>query len=642
MSLNIFLVIIILILNFATVDVSDRIKNILNEEEYNKNKQHIYNKYEQRLEGRYDDCCKITYVYGNNITHTTSIWNSYFYNCSQYHITEVPSLVSELIIRKYTGYDVDCSHCSLDLVPTEIPGVPSDEIIRLNLSGNYVERLPSKVFANFTSLVSLNLSNNLVMVICEDAFFGLTNLEVLQMGGINNGSNEITIIQPDAVFSMLLKLSALDISNYYRQGFLFDELMLALCSVKSPLEVLIMNRIHGSVFVPWILNKSFYRCINQINLKVLSMEQNAITGITDISDLKLYQLRWISVRRNCIVPYFTTKFALIEMSLLTCFDMGCQKIASDWIDCTPENTSSLTTSTWNKKHSGYPENNSTCPKGSIPSIQMFRNLRYVRLDYWDIGVYIDFHNFKFCLVNNVIEHLDFSYTKVFGLHGTAWCMHNLTYVSLRGIKAQFLDSKILCQAPKLKVLILKNSATPVNFEHHGASSMFKQSPQLTHIDLSYNGIKTIQNEMFQWSKHLEYLDLSHNQLLHINLESKNLTSLKTLDLSWNQLHGLNIRFALQLDGLAKNQNLTLHLENNPLMCTCVVREYLKIIYFSKIHIPGYDKRNGTVCVFENGTSLPVKHATELLLFECMVDYKTVFILYSVVVLLEFIIALIGR
>ena len=618
---------------------------------------YLHSKNGQKLQrsGKTLSCCRTFKVFRNENGYlASSLWDSYFYNCSKYHISEVPGLMSELVIKNYTGYDVNCSKCDLDQVPQEIPGIPSNEIIRLNLACNHLTRLTSNIFSNFTSLVSLDISSNKMQHVSNESFLGLTNLQVLQMAGSNTGGSFLHITSPGTLFTMLPRLLVLDVSNNLRKGFIFDELILALCEVSSSLEVLVMNRIHGSKFVPWMLDKHFYGCLNHTKLKVLSLERNAIVGMVDIQVSIFPYIRWLSVRRNSIVAYQPTAFLVLTIQNLTCFDIGCQKIGSDWIDCNPQNnptsvgTNSLnarnmvTSNNYIKDQSGK---QNICPT-SRPKlyIETLKKLRYVRMDYIDIGSGMNFNNPPFCLRNNSLEHLDVSYSKLLEMNGTAWCMDKLKYINARGTQADFLDSKLFCQMPRLQTLILANSAAAETFQDSQASVMFHHNQDLSYLDLSNNNLKNLPPNIFEFSRKLQNINLNHNQFSQLLFNIKHLNSLKTIDLRWNQIQSFTFseKFLFQLHSLAiKQNNISLLLRNNPLTCSCAERRYLEMLSHPKISIPGWS--DGSLkCLYENGTSLSIKAASTMLNVQCMTDYKLIYLLYAITVTLEMLIAIICR
>lgn len=72
------------------------------------------------------------------------------------------------------------------------------------------------------------------------------------------------------------------------------------------------------------------------------------------------------------------------------------------------------------------------------------------------------------------------------------------------------------------------------------SDLFKKNIQLTNVDLSYNEIKNIEHDLFSLKVELEFIDLAHNQLDYVpNFAVK---SIQSLVLSNNEIKILDLNF----------------------------------------------------------------------------------------------------
>ena len=86
--------------------------------------------------------------------------------------------------------------------------------------------------------------------------------------------------------------------------------------------------------------------------------------------------------------------------------------------------------------------------------------------------------------------------------------------------------------------------------------------KLTHLNLAFNTISSLDITLFDGLQHLHYLDLSHNSLSEITGSPfQNLFDLQHLDLSCNQIESLSIALGLEiLDTLSISYNKIAHLD----------------------------------------------------------------------------------
>ncbi|CAC5366386.1 unnamed protein product [Mytilus coruscus] len=102
--------------------------------------------------------------------------------------------------------EAQCNHQGLTSVPINLP----PDIKNLDLSYNRLTRLDANVFLRYKYLEHLMLDNNVIRLLHEKAFNGLSLLKYLSMS--NNYLN-ITESYPPKVFESLKNLSVLDISR---------------------------------------------------------------------------------------------------------------------------------------------------------------------------------------------------------------------------------------------------------------------------------------------------------------------------------------------------------------------------------------------------------------------------------------------
>ena len=76
------------------------------------------------------------------------------------------------------GRTIDCHNRSFKSVPDDLP---TDDIASLLLNDNWIKEIKNDTFINFTSLVHLNLQDNVLMLLESAAFHGLNHLTELDL-----------------------------------------------------------------------------------------------------------------------------------------------------------------------------------------------------------------------------------------------------------------------------------------------------------------------------------------------------------------------------------------------------------------------------------------------------------------------------
>ena len=179
---------------------------------------------------------------------------------------------------------------------------------------------------------------------------------------------------------------------------------------------------------------------------------------------------------------------------------------------------------------------------------------------------------------NIPLKLDFSGNKLLDINQNA-----MKYSIEHGL---WLD-QLLLSDNSLNALLSKSQEQ--TFQHY---------KDLRILDLSVNGLKALPPLVFINLINLEFLNLSSNFLNLISFQLSHMSKLQTLDISNNLLTQLHSDLRETIDKLkSKSPNLTIHLDGNPLQCSCDTLDFLHwIANPQQLIIPDYQTYT---CVFQN-------------------------------------------
>lgn len=111
-------------------------------------------------------------------------------------------------------------------------------------------------------------------------------------------------------------------------------------------------------------------------------------------------------------------------------------------------------------------------------------------------------------------------------------LRNLTHLGLAQIQLEHFDHNIFASTPNLTHLDLSYNILKLN------SLSFTHLEKLECLDLSGNYLKSLPDNVFSKQTRLKTLNLSNNQLYYIRGDMfKHLESLKNLDISFNRIFG---------------------------------------------------------------------------------------------------------
>ena len=167
---------------------------------------------------------------------------------------------------------------------------------------------------------------------------------------------------------------------------------------------------------------------------------------------------------------------------------------------------------------------------------------------------------------------------------------------------------------------------------------FSTVPQLENLDLQFNNIKRLPQNVFQAIKMMVYLDLGSNALRLLALNFTHHHNLSYLGLAENLLTSLSPDTCEDLDSLAASRDFTVDLSGNPLECSCLTITFME--WMLATHVI-FDKWDDYFCLYYQSLVLMDRAGIEEILANLYIDCnnKTWLIVVSVCcVLLTLIIA----
>jgi len=242
---------------------------------------------------------------------------SSFLDLSYSFLTEIPSnrILSQLSTHLTT----------LNLSNNQITSIPENafsgltSLQELNLSVNRISEIPKDVFAMLTHLQRLSLSYNKISSIHENAFSGLTQLEELGLF-----CNQITLI-PENAFSGLTQLEELILSANQIIS-IHENAFSGLTSLRRlMLQRNQVNEIHKDVFAGLTQLEALDLSLNQIT----SIPENAFSGLTSLQNLDLSYNQSIVIKANAFAGLTNLKLLRSYGKRLNALDPLLRDIANN-------------------------------------------------------------------------------------------------------------------------------------------------------------------------------------------------------------------------------------------------------------------------------------------------------------------------
>ncbi|XP_041361986.1 uncharacterized protein LOC121377958 [Gigantopelta aegis] len=215
--------------------------------------------------------------------------------------------------------------------------------------------------------------------------------------------------------------------------------------------------------------------------------------------------------------------------------------------------------------------------------------------------------------NNLIN-LSISYNDNMILEGSVTGLNKLTTLRIEHNGNMSLSESIFDNFPSLKNLYMTGVRLPKQYFQNESIRLFRNLTKLKNLDLSSSDLFHLPKHSFRHNRFLKNLLLSHNNFHSIIFSIEDVPHLETLDLSYNNIKTLDqdTRNSLDSHGINKS-NFILKLHNNQLSCRCQNIDF--VLWFKQ---SDYILNSSYVqCTYENNTLVIFKDIDdEALWHEC--------------------------
>ncbi|KAJ0173948.1 hypothetical protein K1T71_010094 [Dendrolimus kikuchii] len=479
--------------------------------------------------------------------------------------------------------NIDFSHNNINQITVNRGEYIYGHLTWLNLSHNYLVRIPDAIFDEINNLQVLDISNNYIETLTPITFEGVKKLI-----NLNLSHNRLTDI--NSSLFRFIELQALDLS-YNRittlNGVEFDKL-------KSISEIKLD---HNSISV---IDKNSFNNLTQLttlilnNNKLLSLDKdtflsNIALRTIDLSMNKFNTLSKNLFKNNFNLVNFSIKENFLEGALSRGTFEGLKNVKE--IDLRNQNITSIEDFAFlglDNVLSIFLNNN----KISSLSKKSFNNLK--QLNILDLS-------------NNEISNINFEKEDLIQLLTLLLKNNNLTHINQEQFlglnRLQFLDisnnniiqleSKSFYSLENLLMFqISNNPLSEIILEN-----TFEGLNSLPTLDISRSLISSIQNNTFQGMLGLKELNISHSKLRELQYNCfSNIDSVERIDLSYNFL----ISFEINTTELSNLRDLLL---NNNLIKFITSNSFIGLHTVTEINLAHNDIENIDVNCFNNQKDL---------------------------------------
>jgi len=439
----------------------------------------------------------------------------------------------------------------------------------LDLTHNLIETVPD--LDEYTSLERLLLAHNRIQQISATAFSKLTILKHLDLS--HNAFTQWVQISPRMMLQSLVRLKTLNLSNNILRTFTGEDSQMRIES--SSLEALHLSSC-GILQVKGGALQGFTA------LQTLDLSFNPIKWLDDLSSPTLTFLDL----SNCDLDSMNPN-ALNDLPSLTTLRLS----GNTHFAVNHGNLSSLSLLSFEAEYCSITK----------PGLHGFPNLTYANLRGNKISTLMQ----RSFLGNRFLVELDISANEISDIHPQAFVgarqlvFVNLSANSLKGslpsntfatnynLKTLDLSMNRLQSVGNLSILMLQNldlsQCQIKDMRHDSLTSL----PWLTYLNLSYNPIENIPDNLQSW--YLKQLDLSYCRLSSIT----NDTFRRLPDIARINLIGNRFTNPFRVEMFAYNEHLySLQLSNNPWICDC--SQDMKLFWEFLVYYPAKIKQSEQV------------------------------------------------
>lgn len=453
--------------------------------------------------------------------------------------------LSYMYLREITQADIQAI--------INLPGVNINTIRSFDVSHNVLENLPANIFHLLPALEVINLSHNRLQTLPLNLFGNQVGVAcVPRLKELYCNHNQITQL-PKGLFKGLENNAVLEIIDFSHNRLQEVDHMPLFGAIKVTTLMLNNNQLQAlpaSIFshtqgpdgvIPVdVPDQAFKSRILSLNLanNSLTCEENTDT-YTALSFLGGGSLEYLDLRHNRItklLPIVRCGFSRLKHLLLD-YNAMTQLIQLNNGPAIQPMNDLITLSA---SHNQIPEirQNDCSP---------FPNLEYLILSHNQIRTI-----FEGAQVSELstMQRLKLLYLDANELERIS----DKTFKNLSELKSLHLEGNKITTVPdyafrdlaKLESLYLYANVRDFSFEERQGIANTVVQPHafsgldgLKHVDLSFNRIKTLPNNVFYNLNNLIYLNLSHNKLERLSYEMvQPLFNLETIDIAHNRLKGI--------------------------------------------------------------------------------------------------------
>ncbi|XP_048248206.1 toll-like receptor 4 [Haliotis rufescens] len=216
-----------------------------------------------------------------------------------------------------------------------------------------------------------------------------------------------------------------------------------------------------------------------------------------------------------------------------------------------------------------------------------------------------------------LSYLDLSSNLVIFDNGYIRGLDNVTYIDLSNNLARKMSPTLLANSLNLRTLNMSYNFFGWQIQRDTKGEIFKNLTQLTELVISNNDLKGLRGDVLRDLYSLQILNVSNNGMYNFNAKINHLIHLQVIDCSHNQISWLSRKVMDDIKEIkSKVPNLTLHLQGNPLSCSCNQLPFLKWLLTSGI-TP--DNMNGYYCLLANTSRRNILNKAD---FAKLIDEQT--------------------
>lgn len=470
---------------------------------------------------------------------------------------------------------------------------PLVSLMRLTLNNNQISNVSNQVFASLADLENLNLDRNRIQTLPIDVFANVTNLKT-----VNMTSNEITFV-PDYLFVSCRTVEIIDLSAN----------RISAISPNAFTNLTKLDKLYLNDNELTELKNDYF--LGLVNLKTIRLDNNAISQVYSNSLTGMPLLTELHLQNNMIRVLPIGLFD--PVGSLTLLNLSSNRVSR--VEKMPFSSQS------NLVHLDL--SNNTLQEIPADWFPYTRSLQILRLDYNQISLINSSSFDQWSTLTDVnLRSNRLSETQLRGLFAKCMNLKSLrldenplehvtpeTFGGLPSLVQLYLNSSCIRNIsfdwrpeslPRLQELYLQN-----NFIERISASALIGLTQLQTLDIGFNDISVVDDAAFPDSS-LLFLNLTQNQLSSSQAASlsSNSFSQTTVDLSWNQIKGL--------DNFPRFNRI--YLAGNPIVCECS--------FFSDlVDLSSFADFEATTCSSVDSKSIQSKPNSQLLV--CFIFNQTV-------------------